>query len=151
MPIICSRVILKEVWHSLSFTRELHVESLAGTGKVRQSLTRLDPDDGKYPADRLSAQSSSGATFPFTETEQRKFASAQVHSVVRPDKIVNVTVPDDTPALSSPYCAPGAESRESIQMQALIATIGEKLGMSIWLPKADRKAVLKEWSAVMVF
>ena len=67
------------------------------------------------------------------------------------DKIVNVTVPDDTPALSSPYCAPGAESRESIQMQALIATIGEKLGMSIWLPKADRKAVLKEWSAVMVF
>ena len=38
-----------------------------------------------------------------------------------------------------------AETRESIRVQALIASIGAQMGMSIWLPRADRTAVLKEW------
>ena len=38
-----------------------------------------------------------------------------------------------------------SEARESIQVQALIARIGSAMGMSIWLPRADRAAVLREW------
>jgi hypothetical protein len=32
-------------------------------------------------------------------------------------------------------------------MQALIATIGARMGLSIWLPRADRGAVLREWAS----
>jgi hypothetical protein len=37
--------------------------------------------------------------------------------------------------------------RESIRVQALIASIGTSMGFSIWLPRADRAAVLKELDA----
>jgi hypothetical protein len=35
--------------------------------------------------------------------------------------------------------------RESIKIQALLANIGAKMGLRIWLPKADRSAVCNEW------
>jgi hypothetical protein len=35
--------------------------------------------------------------------------------------------------------------RESIKIQAVIAEIGEKMGLKIWLPRNDRAAVLKVW------
>ncbi len=36
--------------------------------------------------------------------------------------------------------------RESIVMQALIANIGATMGLTIWLPKADRARVLQKWN-----
>ena len=35
--------------------------------------------------------------------------------------------------------------RESLQIQALLARIGEKMGMRIWLPRNDRQGVLDLW------
>jgi len=68
------------------------------------------------------------------------------HTVKRPDKSINVTVPtagdsDDAGGLAKD------EVRESMQMQALIAKIGASMGFSIWLPRADRGRVLKVWKA----
>ena len=37
------------------------------------------------------------------------------------------------------------EARESIKMQALLAEIGSRMGMQMWIPRADRTAVLAEW------
>jgi hypothetical protein len=41
-----------------------------------------------------------------------------------------------------------SEKRESIQIQAMLAKMGELMGFSIWLPKADRKNILEEWTPV---
>src|SRR5579872_609494 len=133
-----------EIWRRLSFTKDLHEGSLAWTGKVRGSLVRLDNNDGKFLAVRLRSQLENGRLFPIDEQEKRKLAT---HTVVRSDKVVNVSIPDDSGPSEEASGPPDAEGRESIRIQALLAKIGEQMGMSVWIPKADRNAVLREWHA----
>jgi hypothetical protein len=58
--------------------------------------------------------------------------------------VVTVTVPQDTDnEPEAPSARP--ESRESIKMQALLANIGAQMGMKVWIPRADRTAVLTHW------
>jgi len=65
------------------------------------------------------------------------------HTIKRVDKDISVTVPDADEGEDEP----GAESiSDAMQIQALIATIGTKMGFSIWLPRADRSRVLKAWT-----
>ena len=47
-------------------------------------------------------------------------------------------VPPEGPEVES-------EVRESIKIQAMLAEIGSEMGMKIWIPKADRGGVLREW------
>jgi len=54
----------REIWEALSFTRRLAQDSLAWTGKVRNSLVHLDDDDGRFLAAKISAQSENGKTYP---------------------------------------------------------------------------------------
>jgi hypothetical protein len=130
------------VWGGLSFTRRLEKGSIAWTGKVRGSLVRLDEPDGKFLAQKLQEQASIGKAYPLDEQETKKLTT---HTVNRPDKVVAVSVPDDSASIEQAPPAQEAETRESIRIQALIAQIGAQMGMSIWLPRADRGAVLKEW------
>ena len=130
------------IWTGLSFTRGLEKGSIAWTGKVRGSLVRLDNRDGKFLAEQLTAQSIGGRLYPLDEQESRKLTT---HTVTRTDKVVTVSVPDDAGVIDEATSAPEAETRESIRVQALIASIGARMGMAIWLPRADRTAVLKEW------
>jgi hypothetical protein len=130
------------VWTSLSFTRGLEKTSLSWTGKVRGSLVRLDDQDGIFLAEKLKAQSTRGKPYPITEQDKHRLAS---HTVNRPDKVVTVSVPEDAGPTETPEIVPEDESRESIRVQAMIAAIGAKMGMSIWIPRADRGAVLKVW------
>ena len=130
------------MWSGLSFTRDLEKGSLGWTGKVRGSLVRLDEQDGKFIAQKLAAQQVSARPYPLGEQDTRKLAT---HTVTRPDKVVTVSVPEDTRGIEAAELTPQAETRESIRVQALIATIGARMGMSIWIPRADRGAVLKEW------
>ena len=129
------------MWGGLSFTRGLEKGSTAWTGKVRGSLVRLDDRDGKFIADALTAQSLGGKSYPLDEQDSRKLAT---HTVTRPDKVVTVSVPEDSGANDEPTITPEAETRESTRIQALIASIGARMGMSIWIPRSDRGAVLKE-------
>jgi hypothetical protein len=130
----------EEIWKGLSFTQKLSPDSLAWTGKVRSSLGRLEDADGKYLADKLKAQSEIGKIYPLDETDDRKFTT---HTVNRSDKLVTVSVPEDSATPEEPEAPPETEVRESIRVQALIARIGTVMGLSIWLPRADRAAVLK--------
>ena len=129
------------IWKGLSFTRDLQEGSLAWTGKVRGSLAKLEDSDGEFLEQQLRSQGSNGKSFPLDEQDRRKLAT---HTVKRPDKVVSVSVPDDTGSQDLEAASP-VEVRESIKVQALIATIGEQMGMSIWIPKADRGPVLREW------
>ena len=132
------------IWNGLSFTRRLEKGSIAWTGKVRGSLVRLDDADGKFLAQKLLAQATEGKAYPLDEHDTKKLTT---HTVNRPDKVVTVSVPENADAVEEAPQAPEAEVRESIRIQALIAQIGARMGMSIWIPRADRGAVLKEWKA----
>ncbi len=134
----------EELWNSLSFTRDLPEGSLAWTGKVRGSLVRLDDADGKLLSTMLRAQTTGGKVFPIGEQDKGKLAT---HTVMRSDKIVSVSVPDDPTPLEAEPSPLEPERRESSRIQALLARIGEQMGMSVWIPKADRNSVLQEWHA----
>src|SRR5262249_17625519 len=66
------------------------------------------------------------------------------HTAKRPDRSVSVSVPviseDETPEK-----AKATETRESFKIQAALVEIGARMGLSIWLPKADRARVLNIW------
>jgi hypothetical protein len=130
------------IWAGLSFTRGLDKGSIAWTGKVRGSLVRLLDRDGKFLTEQLTAQAVGGQLYPLDEQDSRKL---RTHTVTRTDKVVTVSVPDDVAAMDEAIIAPEVETRESIRVQALIASIGARMGMSIWLPRTDRAAVLREW------
>jgi hypothetical protein len=129
-----------DIWKGLSFTRNLHQGSLAWTGMVRSSLVQLENDDGRFLVKRLTAQSADARIYPLDGDDVRKLAT---HTVNRSDKVVAVTVPEDS--VSAEEEIPHeAEARESTRVQALIASIGASMGLSIWLPRNDRAAVLRE-------
>jgi hypothetical protein len=104
---------------------------------------RLDDEDGIFLTEKLTAQAAGGKPHPLSEHEARKLAT---HTVNRPDKVVTVSVPEDAGAVETPEVIPEDEIRESIRVQALVATVGARMGMSIWIPRADRGAVLKVWN-----
>ena len=130
------------IWTGLSFTRGLERGSIGWTGKVRGSLVRLDDRDAKFLAEKLTAQLTLEKPYPLDEQDTKKLLT---HTVNRPDKVVTVSVPDDSSVLEEAPSAPEVETRESTRVQALIAQIGARMGLSIWIPRADRGGVLKEW------
>jgi hypothetical protein len=97
---------------------------------VRSSLTHLEDSDGRFLVTKIKAQSEGGRPYPLDEDDVHKLA---VHTIKRSDKVIVVSVPDDS-----------AGTRESIRVQALIASIGLSMGFAVWIPRADREAVLKE-------
>ena len=129
-----------EIWRSLSFTRNFEKSSTAWTGKVRGSLVKLDDKDGKLLDEALLNQANSPVTYSLDDSERKRLAT---HTITRSDKVVTVSVPEDSPAEEA--SAQGAEARESIRIQSLIAQIGARMGLSIWIPRNDRGGVLKEW------
>ena len=130
------------IWSGLSFTRTLERGSIAWTGKVRGSLTRLDERDGKFLAERLTAQAIHLKSYSINEQDAKKLT---LHTVNRPGKVVSVSVPEESASIGEAPPAEEAESRESIRIQSLLAQLGAKMGMAIWIPRADRGGVLKEW------
>jgi len=131
-----------EMWNGLSFTRSLERNSIAWTGKVRGSLVHLDEPDGEFIAQVLYRQANAPKTYPIDEQERKRIAT---HTVVRSDKVVSVSVPEDSALDGEVTPATDSEARESIQVQSLIAYIGHQMGMSIWIPRSDRERVLHEW------
>jgi hypothetical protein len=130
-----------QLWDGLSFTRGQTKGSSTWTGKIRTSLSQLDESDAVLLEDVLKQQAHSGRVFPLDESDRKKLTT---HTVRRLDRDVAVTVPDNTDALPE-ETAPPSEVRESIKIQALLSEIGSRMGMQIWIPRADRAAVLSEW------
>jgi hypothetical protein len=133
-----------DIWNGLSFTRTLEQGAIGWTGKVRGSLVRLDDKDGKFLADKLTTQSRQLQPYTLTDQDKRKL---NTHTVNLPDKVITVTVPEDSEPNDEAPIVKESEARESIQIQAKIAQIGSNMGMSIWIPRSDRGNVLKEWKS----
>jgi hypothetical protein len=58
---------------------------------------------------------------------------------------VAVSVPENEYEEETRPVPAQGEVRESIQIQALLADIGFRMGMQVWLPRSDRAAVAAEW------
>ncbi|MEP7308051.1 MAG: hypothetical protein ABJA98_21325 [Acidobacteriota bacterium] len=131
------------VWNALSFTKDQSKSSSTWTGKLRGSLVQFSEEDGRLLESIITAQLSNAVSYPVDEAEYRRLLG---HRVRRADKDVSVTVPDDSAAeVPNAGQAPEVEVRESIKIQALLAEVGSRMGMQIWIPRSDRSAVLGEW------
>ncbi len=129
------------VWSALSFTREHARASHTWTGKLRASLAPLDEADGRFIEDILLRQASeAGRVYPVDDDQYKKLVTLTVR---RADKDVVVTVPDDIEQDSEEELTEETVERESIRIQALLADIGARMGMTIWIPRSDRSAVAR--------
>lgn len=133
------------LWNSLSFTKEHSKASKTWTGKLRGSLVEFDDDDAQLLQDILLEQVSESATpYPLDERESKMLA---IVSVRRADKDVAVSVPGHDDVVAEDESAPEPLVSESREVQALIADIGARMGMAIWLPRNDRAAVVGHMTA----
>jgi hypothetical protein len=66
-------------------------------------------------------------------------------TVKRENKDVIVTIPADEREVDIEVDTK-TSVRESHRIQALLADIGFRMGMKIWIPRSDRQAVLKSWN-----
>lgn len=129
-----------ELWQRLSFTRSHAVDEGGWIGPLRRSLQTLHEEDGRFLCEHLSQQATLRRVFP---VDVERFEALRGELVQRPDGAVPVTVPVDDEPLDQDTAPPAL--RESFSIQAKLAGLGERMGFSIWLPKADRTAVLQEW------
>lgn len=129
------------LWNHLSFTRSLPKNSPGWTTKVRKTLTRLSDEDGEYLYRVLVNQSTDGKVYELSPTDIKKL---QAVTVKTSDNIqVTVTIPEDEEL--APVQQTADSPRESIKIQALLAEIGERMAMKIWVPKSDKQRVLEVW------
>ena len=129
------------IWNALSFTKNYEKRTKTWTGPIRVSLGRITEDDGKLIDEMLLNQSEGNnpIIYPLSEEDNQKLRLMKIRTQ---DNIeVAVTVPEDNKQEDSPLI----EVKESKSIQALIATIGERLGFRIWLPRSDRSRVLEHW------
>ena len=129
------------VWDQLSFTKDLPKQGAHWTGPIRSSLKLMDNKDGQLLEELILSQVDSEIIFDVDSQEYKKYLKPRVRGV---GKSVTVSVPEDTDN-DLVVDTSQSEVRESIQMQALLAKVGEKMGFTIWIPRNDRSRVLSAW------
>lgn len=134
------------VWNSLSFTKNHKKHTSGWTGFLRSSLRQLTKNDGALIEDILLKQAPINGNkpklYPLSEEDNQKLRLVKIRTH---DNIeVTVTVPKD---IEQPDLTVADDTilRESKQIQALIAQIGQRIGLKIWIPKSDRTRVLDYW------
>ncbi|MEP7037223.1 MAG: hypothetical protein ABI891_02675, partial [Acidobacteriota bacterium] len=127
------------VWKKLSFTKNCSKNSPQWTGKLRNSLNRLEESDGKFLEEIILSQLENSKTYEVDENEYKKFTR---HKVRRLDKEITVSIPDET--VNEISKSTQKEVRESIKIQSKLAQIGQSMGLNIWIPRNDKTAVLTE-------
>lgn len=130
-------------WKSLSFTKHLPKKSLAWTGMVRGSLRKIDDTDGNYLEKILLEQLISPEIYPLSDVDRRKLKALTVKT--QDSKQVAVSIPDNEERVSATTSQQQTSQRDSIKIQALLAEIGERMNLKIWLPRSDRQRVLDVW------
>ncbi|MBA3558884.1 MAG: hypothetical protein H0W30_09820 [Gemmatimonadaceae bacterium] len=130
------------IWDTLTFTKGQYKGTSTWTGKIRTSLGRLEESDGAHIERALREQAAGGADYAVNNDEWKKLST---HRIRRADKDVTVTVPVDSEPDPLVHPIPQSEARESIRVQALLAEIGSRMGMQIWLPRNDKANVEAEW------
>lgn len=127
------------LWSKLSFTKAHSQDTTNWTGAVRTALAPLSKDDGDLLQKLLRAQTAKPHEYPLEPNEAKLF---EANTIRRAEGSIAVSVPDNQPEPEAPVAPSG--TRESIKIQALLAQIGARMGLQIWIPAPDRATVLKE-------
>ncbi|GGC06486.1 hypothetical protein [Dyadobacter sediminis] len=131
-----------DCWNNLSFTKSLPKKSSAWTNMVRGNLRRFEEVDGAWIETYLINQIVNPTVFGLSDTDKKKLASMTVKT--QDSKEVEVSVPTKEEHENSTDSHKD-DIRESIKVQAMLAKIGERMNLKIWLPKSDRQRVLAVW------
>jgi hypothetical protein len=135
-----------ELWNHLSFTKGYEPGSSAWAQAVKGSLRQLSEEDAALVHTRLARQTQPAARdYPYDEESYDSLVARPVPTATQP---ISVTVPTDSTESESAADAAAHpnEVRESIQIQAMLAEIGSRMGFKIWIPRGDRARVLVELS-----
>lgn len=133
------------IWNNLSFTKNLHKDSSKWTFMVFSSPRLWPIEDCKFIESALIKQSIELIDFPFSENDEKKLKTSKIR--LSNKKEVSVTIPDDDSSDNKVENIIINRERDSIQIQAKLAEIGEKLGFKIWIPRSDRNRVLELWES----
>jgi hypothetical protein len=130
------------IWPRLSFTQGYDINSSHWTGKLRSSLNPLTDEDGRFLEHTILTQVENEVTYDIDEEEYEKLVT---HRVRRTDKVVTVSVPRESSQEAEEALPGTVDVRESIRIQALLAGVGDRMGMRVWIPRNDRAAAVAEW------
>ena len=141
-----------EVWSTLTTTNQHEKGTSVWTGSFRNSLKKIDEDDGNYLVEVLKKQLSIPQSYPFSDKDKRQLARRRTVRTL--DRVVEVEVPDDEDeesSLESEASEPTAipDGRTSTQYQAKVAQIGAEMGFHVWVPRNDRARVLEHIPSTM--
>ncbi len=137
----CVPIHEDRVWEHLSFTRGQNKNTSNWTGKLRGSLAPISGEDGHFLEQLLGTVALDEHRWPVDGNEFRRLLTPRVRGAT---KDIAVTIPTESePEVDGAIVA--ADVRESTRVQALLAEVGARMGMQIWLPRNDRQAVLTEW------
>jgi len=129
-----------ELWDALSFTRDAGTGG-SWTGVLRRSLNRLRDEDGVLLERVIRSQAEGGRIY---DVDEDQYARLLTQRIRRADRSVAVSVPTAEDEREGEDTA--QTSRESAEMQGLLAVIGEKMGFKVWVPPHDRSSVLRNWT-----
>ncbi len=122
------------IWKALSFTKNFKREDAGWTGKVRGSLTELSDEDGQFLETALLNQAKKPKQYELSEQDFKRHLPKLMKG---PRGQVEVNIPVEEEEKESDT------ARESIRVQAKLASIGHTMGFKIWIPVSDRSRVEK--------
>ena len=128
------------IWETLSFTQNYDKNSTHWTGKIRNSLNLLSNEDGRFLEELLERQEIDRQTYELDESGHRKLVRQRIQ---QEGKVVSSPVPQGDQLEED--ARDKQTIRESYQIQALLARIGEAMRFTIWLPRSDRSNITQEW------
>ena len=108
---------------------------------VRGSLRKIEDKDGKFLEQILAAQAKNPAVFAYEHTVSGMANTATIKT--QASGVVTVAIPENE-EIALPITQVGTH-RDSIKIQVLLAQIGERMNLKIWLPRNDRQRVLDVW------
>jgi predicted RNA-binding protein len=130
------------VWNTLSFTRNYDKNTSNWTGKLRNSLNKIDDRDAAFLEEILFSQLTDDKTYEIDDAEYKRLLK---HKVRRSDKEITVSVPIESRDENEIIIQ--TDVRESTKIQSLLTKIGNQMGFRIWIPKNDRNRVLEEYGS----
>jgi len=133
------------IWYKLSFTKDLTKDNTRWTYMVFSSPTLWPKKDCELLEKLLVKQNKTRTLFPFSDDEIKKITPRKIRVSSKKETTVSVPEEETEETIQQSGEITFKEQRESIQVQALLSEIGEKLNFKIWLPRADRNRVLEIW------
>lgn len=134
----------ENVWNQLSFTKKHNKKTSTWTGLLRVSLRQIPLEDGRLLEKMLLSQKDdkNPIAYPLSEADNQRLKPMKIRAQ---DSVeVTVSIPEDIEQTDL-SAEDDANRKESKKIQAIIAEIGERMGLKIWIPRSDRSRVLEFW------